>query len=40
MGSIIQTLFHLVDVERSWIRLFQEKKTSLRVLKITRVWIK
>ncbi|MGE1162713.1 DinB family protein [Peribacillus simplex] len=26
VGGIIQTLFHLVDVERSWIRLLQGKK--------------
>lgn len=26
VGGIIQTLFHLDDVERSWIRLLQGKK--------------
>lgn len=33
VGSILETLFHIVDVEYSWINALQEKKIGHRSLK-------
>ena len=33
VGSILETLFHIVDVEYSWINALQEKKMVHRSLK-------
>lgn len=35
VGSILQTFFHIVDIEYSWIRVVENKTVMIPIMRVT-----